>query len=199
VSLITNVARSCTLRARRLLSVGAVTPALTLGLLGLVPAAPASAAEPTPAQFRAMGSTHAPAYRLPRGCHWYRYSYRVSPPEPEWSLEIVIADAAGVAQASDVMLSGADATAGTRRFQLCASNTAAPGMFTIRGKLTYRHYATMPLVDQTRDYSGSISTSHFRVTKPGSRSSACARARTKAKRLHTAKARRAAHRACHRH
>jgi len=181
--------------ARRLLTAAAVS-------LGLVAAAaPATAAAPTPAQFAAMGSTHAPAYTLPPGCHWYSYSYRISPPEPEWALEILVTDAAGVAQASDVILSGADATTGTKRFQLCASNTAAPGQFTIRGKLTYRHYATMPIVDHSQDYSGWIATSHFRVTKPGTAhrpSARCVKARKKARHLHTRKARRAAHRACHR-
>ena len=177
-----------------------IAAAVALGFVGISTPAPASAAEPTPAEFAAMGRTHAPAYTLPPGCHWYSYTYRVSPPEPEWALEVLVTDAAGVAQASDVMMSGADATTGTRRFQLCASNTAAPGMFTIRGRLNYRHYATMPLIDETRDYSGWIATSHFRVTKPGKhRSTSCVKARKKAKRLHTAKARRAAHRACRRH
>jgi hypothetical protein len=162
--------------------------AVALGLvLGVLPAEQASADEPTPAQFRAMGHTSAPAYRLPPGCHRFHYSYDVSPPEPEWSLEVYITDAGGVAQASDVMMSGADATHGTRRFQLCSSNTAAPGRFTIRARLTYRHYATMPLVDETRDYSGWIQTSHFRVTRT-----------RKHHRLRCTPARRAAHRACRR-
>ncbi|SFC69262.1 hypothetical protein SAMN04487968_109197 [Nocardioides terrae] len=190
---ITDRARAHT--ARRLLTAAAVS----LGLV--VTATPAVAAEPTPAQFAAMGSTSAPPYTLPAGCHWYSYSYRITPPEPEWSLEVLVTDAAGVAQASDVILSGADATSGTKRFQLCASNTAAPGVFTIRGHLTYRHYATMPIVDQTQDYSGWIATSHFRVTKPGTahhRSAKCAKARKRAGRLDTRKARRAAHRACRR-
>ncbi|MDH2416334.1 hypothetical protein [Nocardioides sp. CER19] len=191
---ITKAARPRARRARRLLTAGAIALCVPLGPLGPVEAA--SAAEPTAAQFAAMGSTHAPAYRLPPGCHWYTYTYRVSPPEPEWSLEVFITDAAGVAQASDVMLSGADPTQGTKRFQLCASNTAAPGRFTIRGKLSYRHYASMPIVDQTRDYSGWIASSHFRVSKH--RSARCVKASKKAKRLHTARARRAAHRACHR-
>ena len=192
---ITIITWASTARVRGHLTAAAVT----LGLLSLGPATPASAAEPTRDQFQAMGSTYAPSYRLPPGCHWYHYSYRVSPPEPEWSLEISITDAAGVAQASDVMLSGADATRGTKRFQLCASNTAAPGAFTIRGRLTYRHYAALPVVDQTRDYSGWIATSRFRVTKPGKhRSAACVKARRKAKRLDTAKARHAARRACRR-
>jgi len=186
----------------RLTTVATVVLGLALGLSpGLSPVGRAEAAEPTPAQFAAMGGTRAPAYRLPPGCHWYRYSYHVSPPEPEWSLELFISDAAGVAQASDVVMSGADPTTGSKRFQLCASNTAAPGLFTIRGKLTYRHYASAPIIDQTRDYSGWIATSHFRVTKHGKRrpSATCVRARKKAQRLHTPKARRAAHRACRRH
>jgi hypothetical protein len=176
-----------------------IVAAVTLGLLGIVPAGQASAAEPTPAQFRAMGSTSAPAYRLPPGCHWYSYRYRISPPEPEWSLEVYITDAAGVAQASDVMLSGGDPTSATKRFQLCASNTAAPGRFTIRGRLTYKHYASS-IFDQTEDYSGWISTSYFRVTKPRAQrpGPTCVKARKKAKRVHTAKARRVARRACHR-
>ena len=197
VSLITTTARTRAATTRRLLTAAV----LALGLpLGLAPAAPASAAEPTPDQFAAMGSTHAPAYRLPPGCHWYSYTYRVSPPEPDWSLETFITDAGGVAQASDVMLAGADATSGTKRFQLCASNTDAPGVFTIRARLTYRHYATTPLFDETRDYAGWVATSHFRVTKPGQHrpSARCTKARKKAARLHTAKARRAAHRACRR-
>ena len=197
MSLITTAAGSRAARTRRLLTAGILAGALQLGV---APTAPASAEEPTPAGFADMGSTHAPAYRLPPGCHWYSYTYRISPPEPDWSLETIITDAGGVAQASDVMLSGADATSGSKRFQLCASNTDAPGVFTIRGRLTYRHYATMPLLDETRDYSGWITTSHFRVTKPGEHrpSARCVKARKKARRLHTAKARRAAHRACRR-
>jgi hypothetical protein len=197
VSLITTTVRSLPPRTRRLLTAGLLALSLPVALAS---AGPAAAAEPTPAQFAEMGSTHAPAYRLPPGCHWYSYSYRVSPPEPDWSLETLITDAGGVAQASDVMLSGADPTSGTKRFQLCASNTDAPGIFTIRARLTYRHYATVPVFDETRDYSGWVATSHFRVTKPGKhhRSTRCAQARKKAKRLHTAKARRAAHRACRR-
>jgi hypothetical protein len=191
--------RAITLRlgrhtTRRLVSVAAVS----IGLI--VSGGPASATEPSAAEFTAMGSTSAPSYVLPPGCHWYSYSYRVSPPEPEWSLEVFITDAAGVAQASDVMISGADATSGTKRFQLCESNTAAPGLFTIRGRLTYHHYASMPFVDQERDYAGWIAASQFRVTKQhaGRPSARCVRARHRADRLHTAKARRAAHRACHR-
>jgi hypothetical protein len=174
-----------------------IVAAVTLGLLGIVPAGQASATEPTPAQFRSMGATSAPAYRLPAGCHWYHYNYRVSPPEQEWTFEVFITDAAGVAQASDVMVSGADATRGTKRFQLCASNTAAPGLFTIRGRITYKHYAES-IFDETVDYSGWVATSHFRVTKPGKHrpSARCVKARKKAKRVDTPQARRAARRAC---
>lgn len=177
-----------------------IAAGVAYGLLGLAPAAPASAAEPTAEEFAGMGRTSAPSYRLPPGCHWYGYSYRVSPPESEWILETYVADAAGVAQASDIIMSGADPTSGTKRFQLCASNTAAPGLFTIRGKLSYKHDATMPLFDQTRDYSGWIATSYFRVTKPSKRqrSAKCVKARKKVERVHTRRARRAAHRACRR-
>lgn len=171
--------------------------AVSLALLAPVPVA--SAAEPSAAEWEAMGSTHAPAYVLPPGCHWYSYSYTISPPEPEWSLEVIISDAGGTSHASSILLSGADPTSGTQRFQLCASNTDT-GVFTIRGRLSYKHYASS-LFDETRTYSGWIRTSYFTVTKPHHRhrSARCVKARKKAKRLGTAKARRAAHRACRRH
>jgi hypothetical protein len=187
--------------ARRLLTAGVIT----LGLSAPAPAAPASAAEPTPAQFAAMGHTSAPSYRLPPGCHEYSYAYRIDPPAPEWILETYITDAAGVAQASDIIMSGADPTSGTKRFQLCASNTAAPGRFTIRAKLTYQHYATIPLLEQSSAYSGWIATSHFQVTRPSTRhpqvrqpSRKCLKARKRARRVETTKARHIAHRVCRR-
>jgi hypothetical protein len=191
----TTRARSGRHAGRRLLVSGAVA----LGLLGLGPVSPATAAEPTAAEFEAMGTTHADDFRLAPGCHTTSYTYRVDPPEPEWTLEVFVTDAAGTAQASEVITSGPDATSGRRTFQLCASNTAT-GRFTIRTRLTYHHYASMPLADHDADYTGWLKTSHFRVTLTGKAqpSHRCRKARQKARHLGTAKARRAAHRACRR-
>lgn len=171
-----------------------------LGLLA-APAGPAAAEQPSPEQFRAMGSTHAADYRLRPGCHTLRFSYRISPPEPEWALEVFIVDAAGTGQATDISASGADPTSATHSFQLC-TDAIAPGRFTIRARLTYHHYASMPLLDHDADYTGWLASSTFAVTTLRTHRAAttrkCRQATRKAHRLGTRKARRAAHRACRR-
>lgn len=73
--------------------------------------------------------------KLRKGCQRYSYSYALTIPSgDEFDLEIFMTDPRGVSQASDVILSGADPTAGTKSMTICRSNTV-PGTFTLRGTL----------------------------------------------------------------
>lgn len=114
-------------------------------------------AAPSAAQFRSMGSTHEANGTLRRGCHRYRYTYRVSPPSDQWSLETFLVGPHGAGLGSDDVISGADPRSGVKHWRICRSNTR-PGRFTIKGKLTYNDYPDT--------YSGWISPSHFRLHRP---------------------------------
>jgi hypothetical protein len=103
-----------------------------------------------------MGRTWADDGALRRGCHKYAFHYRVGPPSRQWSLETFLKGPGGKRLASDVILSGADPRRGTKRFDLCRSNTRA-GRFTIRSKLTYEDSST----GDSR--SGWLRPSHFRL------------------------------------
>lgn len=167
-------------RARRALVAGAVA----LGLTGLAPAPPAAAdpvsdlltgltgaltgalvggpppgqsSPPTAAQFASWGSFSAPTYRLARGCRDYRYRYAVTPPRADWALEVFLTDRRGRAIGSEIIMSGANPTSGVRKWRICRSNTV-PGMFTIRGILTYNDYP--------EQYSGAVTPAQFRMKPP---------------------------------
>lgn len=113
---------------------------------------------PTAAQWKKMGSTHSKWKRvLRKGCHSYRYSYTVKPRTDDWSLETFLIGPRGGRIGSDVILSGADPKSGAKNWRICRSNTV-PGKFTIKGKLTYKDYPD--------EYSGWITTSHFRLVRP---------------------------------
>lgn len=136
---------------------GLALVAMLAGVPSLLTSSSSSQA-PTPAQWRAMGRTHAASGRLANGCKYYHYTYRVKPPSGTWwTLETFIVGPNGRRLASDVILSGSDPKSGRRRFQLCRTNTP-PGRFKIRGKLTYKDYPD--------EYSGWIATSHFTLRRP---------------------------------
>lgn len=77
--------------------------------------------------------------KLRRGCRDYAYTYSVTSPTTDWQLESDIRGPGGVPVASDVILSGADATSGTKTFRLCR-RTNKPGLYRITGIFTYRDY-----------------------------------------------------------
>lgn len=137
---------------------------VALGMLGgglvppLLPGADGggSGSGPTAAQFQTMGHTHEANGRLRRGCHRYRYTYEVAPPSDEWSLETFLLGPRGKRLASDVIISGADPADGSKRWQICRTNTRA-GRFTIRARLNYNDYPDT--------YSGWLKSSHFRLRR----------------------------------
>ena len=109
-----------------------------LGILtALVLALTTLAAAPAPAGAAARygwGHLEARDGVLRQGCHTYSYRYVVRPPEGDWGLETFIRDRRGRNVASGVALGGQDPKAGRLRFTLCTP--AAPGRYTIRGKLS---------------------------------------------------------------
>lgn len=74
---------------------------------------------------------------LRKGCHDYKYQYRVKPPKPDWALETFLVDPNKETIANGGFASEIDPKRGTGKFRFCRYNTT-PGKFKIRGKLTYR-------------------------------------------------------------
>ena len=110
------------------------------GLLGGSPEpSGSSTSEPTAADFADWGSFSVPRHKLRKGCHAYGYRYHVTPPSPDWALEVFLTDRRGRGIGSEAVLSGAAQTSGKRSFTICHSSTV-PGRFLLRGKLTYSDY-----------------------------------------------------------
>ena len=99
------------------------------GLLPLLVAAPAQADV-------AGGHTAAPDGTLRRGCHAYAFTYAVTTPYDDWTLETEVVDPGGRSVASHAFLGPSDAQQGTGRYTLCRWATRA-GRFTVRAKLTW--------------------------------------------------------------
>jgi hypothetical protein len=98
-------------------------------LMGGGLAVPAEAGNPD------LGRTWARDKVLKRGCHDYRYQYKVTAPAEEWSLELFLRDPSGDTIASNAKDSMVDPKRGSGTFRFCRYNTE-PGRFKIRGKLT---------------------------------------------------------------
>lgn len=106
------------------------TAAIALvGLFVLLLAAPARADV-------AGGHTDAADGRLRRGCHTYSFTYAVSTPYDDWTLETEVVDPRGRSIAAHAFIGPSDPQQGGGRFTLCKWATRA-GLFTIRGKLTW--------------------------------------------------------------
>lgn len=101
------------------------TAALLLGGLS----APAEAGD------RDLGRLWAKDKVLKRGCHDYRYQYRVKPDTRHWSLETFLRDPSGEVIASNAFENATNKRRGSSTFRFCRWNTE-PGRFKIRGKLT---------------------------------------------------------------
>ena len=107
-----------------------VTAAVTAGVLligGLV--SPASAGDPD------LGRLWAKDKILRKGCHEYRYQWRVKPDTRHWSLETFLRDPSGEIIASGAFDNASDNKRDSATFRFCRWNTQ-PGRFKIRGKLT---------------------------------------------------------------
>jgi hypothetical protein len=114
---------------------------LALALAAVLVSSGLLAWAPTPATAKAVevvdwGSTTAPDQRFRKGCHPYKYRYRIDPPTSEWTLETFLRGPGGKPLGSDYFLAGNDPKAQRAVFEVCGSSTR-PGRFTIRSKVTY--------------------------------------------------------------
>ncbi|MBS42701.1 MAG: hypothetical protein CMH83_05950 [Nocardioides sp.] len=104
--------------------------ALLAGLLAPgVTASPADAAAPS------WGATASGDKEIKRGCHGYRFAYRVTAPGDEWMAEVVLQDKRGRGLASRELRSDMDAARGKRAFRVCDSSLSR-GRHVIRMRVT---------------------------------------------------------------
>lgn len=140
----------------RLITAVVALAALLLGGLTV----PAQAGDP------ALGRLWAKDKILKRGCHDYRYQYRVRSPQKRWALETFLRDPSGEIIASNVFGNATHPKRGSSTFRFCRYSTR-PGKFKIKGKLT-RHYTDRgslpgPLDDTERQKVGWVKPGYFRM------------------------------------
>jgi len=119
-----------------------------------------------PASANAGSAEYGRAYRkdgvLRPGCHDYGFRYRVKPgnvaPGNDWLLELFLTDKRGKGVGAAVKDSEIDPRRGHGTFTACR-NTAVPGRFKIRGKLSV--YDGFDLVDEVW-----IKPGFFRLRRP---------------------------------
>lgn len=132
----------------------AITMLLTFALVGGGPVVPTHAGDPD------FGRVWAADKVLKKGCHGYRYQYRVKPGGPEWSLETFLVDPRGETIASNAIDNASNDKRGHDRFRFCRYVTK-PGKFKIRGKLSI--YET----EHTADKVVWVEPGYFRMRRPG--------------------------------
>lgn len=115
--------------------------------------APAGAAEEVHPEW---GSTSAPNSVLKRGCRDYTYSYRITPPEGQWSLELFFKGPNGKRVGSAYFLEGGDPEADTEVLELCRRTTRA-------GRYTIAAFLSVQNIDETTE--GWLPESHFRLKR----------------------------------
>jgi hypothetical protein len=99
-----------------------------LGPLGGGSTAPAASTQPS-------GQLSMRNQVLHKGCSPYSYDYSITVPAgDQWDLETFLTDKHGTSQGSDVILSGADPTTGTKHMTICRPSSPA-GRFTLHGTL----------------------------------------------------------------
>jgi hypothetical protein len=118
--------------------------------------APADAADDVHPEW---GSTSAPDAVLKRGCKDYTYSYQVTPPEGQWSLELFFKGPSGKRVGSAYFLSGGDPLADTEVLELCRSTTRT-------GRFTIRAFLSVQTLDDDEATEGWLPESHFRLHRP---------------------------------
>ena len=90
--------------------------------------------EPEPPEYQVSGSTAASDGTLRRGCRPYRYSYTVSTPHHDWTLETSVLDRRGKSVHAGVLFGSSAAKTGEQVYEMCRWATT-PGAFTITGRL----------------------------------------------------------------
>ena len=144
---------------RRLAAAGAV---LMLSS-GLVAGTPATAAAPSYDEDRprTWGATRAPDQVLRKGCHRYRYHYRID--VPDWAAEIFLVGPNGRTVIHDVLFHASEKRKGWRRWStpICRAVTTH-GKHKIRMKITWNPDSG----DGTPDnIDGWVKPSTFRMTR----------------------------------
>jgi hypothetical protein len=95
---------------------------------------PTPTPEPEATEQQVGGSTHARDRVLRRGCRPYHFSYAVSTPYDDWTLETTVVDPRGKGVASGALIGPSDPRTGEIGYTLCRRATTS-GRFTITGKL----------------------------------------------------------------
>ena len=103
------------------------------------------------------GSTSAENATIKRSCHQYAYSYAITPPEGDWSLETFLVGPRGKAYGSGYFVTGKDELSGTSTWRLCKRSTKG-GVYTIRAKLSVQN--------GTELVEGWLPDSTFKLRKP---------------------------------
>jgi hypothetical protein len=106
---------------------------LVSGLLP-VPGVPSPTPDGSPETGEVGGQTQARDGVLRKGCRPHRFSYAVSTPYDDWTLETSVVDPRGKAVASGALIGPSDPRSGELGYTLCRRATKA-GRFTITGKL----------------------------------------------------------------
>jgi hypothetical protein len=146
---------------RRWIAVAGTTALLSSGLIASAPSTTAAVRydEDNP---HTWGSTRAPDQVLRKGCHRYRYHYRVN--VPDWAGEVFLINPRGRRIATDVVFVASEPRAGWRRFTTDICRASAPyGRYTIRMKVTWNPDEGDPTPD---NIDGFVKNSSFRMTRP---------------------------------
>ena len=125
------------------------------GILSPTPEQPPSGDEQGTEQVG--GHTAARNATLRKGCRRYRFSYAVSTPYDDWTLETSVVDPRGKGVASGALIGPSDPRSGEIDYTLCRRATKA-GRFTITGKLIS--------YDGTEETVVQLPASTFRLRRP---------------------------------
>lgn len=140
---------------------GALVGLALLSSLGL-PVEGASAVAPGPDQATNSMAKYASVSRskegtLRKGCHQYRYHYKVDSPTEQWALIVRVQDKTGTNLATDAVVWNSDPAKGTSTLRFCRASAKA-GRFVIRGRFHY--------YEGYDEYVGNIKPFYFRLTRP---------------------------------
>ena len=120
---------------RRTIAGAGATALLTAALVtGITP--PAGAQTDDRPHYKPWGSTSAHDQTLRRGCHRYRYHYKIHAPTDYWSAEIFLVNPRGVGLASAAIDTISEPDRGTLFFRICRPSTVY-GVHKLRMKITY--------------------------------------------------------------
>jgi len=146
---------------RRMIAAAGAAVVLSSGLFTSAPATGAAVGydEDNP---KTWGSTRAPDQVLRKGCHRYRYHYRVN--VPDWAGEVFLVNPNGRRIATDVVFVASEPRSGWRRFttDICRASTPY-GRYKIQMKVTWNPDEGDPTPD---NIDGFVKPSFFRMKRP---------------------------------